>query len=193
MPALGACKDDVRSCVRDLLTRTKIGDTVMKKQALIGLYEVLNEDDKYVRIVVEVGGIVNVLVGGFLDFSEVAEIQEEPVKAVLAIVRFDWCKRVLVENVDNAWSVSTHGGVTALLKVCANGKSKAELICLARGLLRNHVPPEEIKRSTVEEGVVSRFIKLSQLKVDNVQISAIEFLQNIASEDDSIRQKALEI
>ncbi|KAI6703221.1 hypothetical protein NL676_012357 [Syzygium grande] len=124
----------------------KIGDTVMKKQALIGLSEVLNEDDKYVRIVVEVGGIVNVLMGGFLDFSEVAEIQEEPVKAVLAIERFDWCKRVLVgaginwllisvlergrekgkegsarclvkmtENVDNAWSVSAHGGVTALV------------------------------------------------------------------------------
>lgn len=220
-PGLGACKDDMRFYVRDLLTRMKIGDTVMKKQALVSLYEVLNEDDKYVRIVVEVGGIVNALVG-FLDFSEVVEIQEEAVKAVSAIARFDWCKGVLIgagiiwplirvlergsekakegsarclmkltENADNAWSLSAHGGVTALLQVCANGNSKAELICLACGVLRNLVQVEEIKRFMVEEGAVSTFIKLSQSKVDNVRISSIEFLQSIASEDDSIRQMVI--
>ncbi|XP_030528881.1 uncharacterized protein LOC115739770 [Rhodamnia argentea] len=220
-PGLGACKEDMRFYVRDLLTRMKIGDTMMKKQALVSLHEVMNEDDRYVRIVVEVGGIVNVLVG-FLDFSEVAEIQEEAVKAVLVIARFDWCKGVLVgagiiwplirvlecgsekgkegsarclmkltENADNAWSVSAHGGVTALLKVCANGNSKAELICLACGVLRNLVQVEEIKRFMVEEGAVSTFIKLSQSKVDNVRNSSIEFLQSIASEDDSIRQMVI--
>lgn len=220
-PGLGASKQDMRFYVRDLLTRMKIGDTVMKKQALGSLYEVVNEDDKYVRIVVEVGGVVNALVG-FLDFSEVAEIQEEAVKAVSAILRFDWCKGVLVgagiiwplirvlecgsengkegsarclmkltENADNAWSVCAHGGVTALLKVCVNGNSKAELICLACGVLRNLVPVEEIKRFMVEEGAVLTFIKLSQSKVDNVQISSIEFLQSISSEDDLIRQMVI--
>ncbi|KAI9126026.1 hypothetical protein K1719_003444 [Acacia pycnantha] len=45
-PSLGACKDDMRLYMRDLLTRMKIGDVEMKRQALIKLHEAVIEDEK---------------------------------------------------------------------------------------------------------------------------------------------------
>ncbi|GMI82387.1 hypothetical protein like AT1G61350 [Hibiscus trionum] len=219
-PGLGACKDDMRFYIGDLLTRMKIGDIEMKRQALVNLYQVLDEDARYVKLVVEVGDLVNVLVG-FLDSPEM-EIQEEASKIVSLLSGFDMYKGVLVgtgiigplvrvlENgsdlgkegaarclqrltveSDNAWSVSAHGGVTALLKICSSGEFRGELIGLACALLRNLVGVEEIKRFVVEEGAISTFIKLARSKEEIVQINSMEFLQNIASGDDSVRQMVI--
>ncbi|XP_021902320.1 uncharacterized protein LOC110817910 [Carica papaya] len=216
-PGLGACKDDMRFYVRDLLTRMKIGDTEMKRQALVNLHEVVVEDDKYVKMIVEIGDIVNLLVS-FLDSTEV-EIQQEAAKVLSLISGFDLYKGVLVGagiigplvrileggselgregaarclqkltlNSDNAWSLSAHGGVTALLKICSNGESSGELLVSACGVLKNLVGVEEIKRFMVEEGAISTFIKLARSKDETVQVNSIEFLQNIASGDDTIRQ-----
>ncbi|XWS18295.1 hypothetical protein CRYUN_Cryun32bG0031600 [Craigia yunnanensis] len=216
-PGLGACKDDMKFYIRDLLTRMKIGDIEMKRQALVNLYEVVAEDERYVKLVVEVGDIVNVLLG-FLDSPEM-EIQEEASKIVSLISGFELYKGVLVGagiigplirvlesgsdlgkeraarclqkltvNSDNAWSVSAHGGVTALLKICSSGDFGEELIGLACGVLRNLVGVEEIKRFMVEEGAISTFIKLVRSREEIVQINSIEFLQNIASGDESVRQ-----
>ncbi|KAJ9136243.1 hypothetical protein P3X46_033335 [Hevea brasiliensis] len=216
-PGLNACKDDMRFYVRDLLTRMKIGDTEMKRQALVNLREVVVEDERYFRVIVEVGDIVHILVN-LLDSPEIG-IQEEAAKVVSLISGFDSFKPVLVgsgvigplvrvleigsvlgkeaaarslqkltEKSDNAWSVSAHGGVTALLKICASADSNEELIGPASGVLRNLVGVEEIKRFMIEEGVVSRFIKLARSRGEAVQISSIEFLQNIASGDESVRQ-----
>ena len=143
-PGFGACKDDMRFYLRDLLTRMKVGDLGMKKQALVNLHEVVVEDDKYVKLVVEVSEFVHVLVD-FLGSNEV-EVVEEAAKVVSLVAGFDSYKGVLVgagviaplirvlecgsevgkvgaarclqrltENSDNAWCVSAHGGVTALL------------------------------------------------------------------------------
>ncbi|KAF2305085.1 hypothetical protein GH714_001705 [Hevea brasiliensis] len=151
-PGLNACKDDMRFYVRDLLTRMKIGDTEMKRQALVNLREVVVEDERYFRVIVEVGDIVHILVN-LLDSPEIG-IQEEAAKVVSLISGFDSFKPVLVgsgvigplvrvleigsvlgkeaaarslqkltEKSDNAWSVSAHGGVTALLKICASADS----------------------------------------------------------------------
>ncbi|MBA0720394.1 hypothetical protein Golax_008016 [Gossypium laxum] len=216
-PGLGAGKDDMRFYIRDLLTRMKIGDIEMKRQALVNLYQVVDEDERYAKLVVEVGDIVNVLVG-FLDSPEM-EIQEEASKIVSLLSGFDLYKGVLVGagiigplvrvlengselgkegaarclqrltvNSDNAWSVSAHGGVTALLKICSSGEFGGELIGLACALLRNLVGVEEIKRFIVEEGAISTFIKLARSRDEIVQINSIEFLQNMASGDDSVRQ-----
>ncbi|KAK8297286.1 hypothetical protein V6Z12_D05G179300 [Gossypium hirsutum] len=216
-PGLGAGKDDMRFYIRDLLTRMKIGDIEMKRQALVNLYQVVDEDERYAKLVVEVGGIVNVLVG-FLDSPEM-EIQEEASKIVSLLSGFDLYKGVLVGagiigplvrvlengselgkegaarclqrltvNSDNAWSVSAHGGVTALLKICSSGEFGGELIGLACALLRNLVGVEEIKRFIVEEGAISTFIKLARSRDEIVQINSMEFLQNMASGDDSVRQ-----
>ncbi|MBA0840169.1 hypothetical protein Goarm_002771, partial [Gossypium armourianum] len=47
-PGVTASKDDMRFYIRDLLTRMKIGDTEMKKQALGHLYQVLAEDERFI-------------------------------------------------------------------------------------------------------------------------------------------------
>ncbi|OMO65113.1 Armadillo [Corchorus olitorius] len=218
-PSLGACKDDMRFYIRDLLTRMKIGDIEMKRQALVNLHQVMAEDERYVKLMVEIGDILNILVG-FLDSPEM-EIQEEAAKIASLISGFDLYKGVLVGagiigplirvlesgsdlgkegaarclqkltvNSDNAWSVSAHGGVTALLKICSAGDlgGGGQLIGPACGVLRNLVGVEEIKRFMVEEGAILKFIKLVRSREEIVQINSIEFLQNIASGDESVRQ-----
>ncbi|KAJ6893387.1 vacuolar protein 8-like isoform X2 [Populus alba x Populus x berolinensis] len=216
-PGVNACKDDMRFYIRDLLTRMKIGDLEMKRQALLNLYDVVVEDDKYVKILVEVGDIVNILVS-LLDSVEL-EIQQEAAKVVSVISGFDSYKSVLIgagiigplirvlesgseiskegaarslqkltENSENAWSVSAYGGVTALLKICTSVDSRTALVCPACGILRNLVGVDEIKSFMIEEGAVPALIKLARSKDEAVQLSSIEFLQNIASVDDSVRQ-----
>ncbi|KAJ4975896.1 hypothetical protein NE237_001002 [Protea cynaroides] len=217
-PGFGACRDDIKFYVRDLLTRLKIGDCKMKSQALIALNEVLSEDENYVRIVIETSEIISVLVN-FLEFPEI-EIQEESAKAISVVAGFDSCRnplvgagsiaplirilesgtnlgkersaralQILTRNSDNAWSVSAHGGVTALLKLCtANNEKGGDLIVPVCGILRNLAGVEEIKRFMVEEGAVSYFVKLAGSNDEASQMSAIEFLQIISSGDESIRQ-----
>ncbi|XP_044497444.1 vacuolar protein 8-like [Mangifera indica] len=217
-PSLNACKDDVGFYIRDLVTRLKIGDKEMKRQALMNLLEVVAEDEKYVKLVaVEVNEIVNILVN-FLDSLDM-EIQEKATRVVYVISGVDSYKNVLIgtgvigplirvlengndfgkefaarslqkltENSDNAWSVSAHGGVTALLKICSGVEYRGEVIGPACGVLRNLVGVEEIKRFMVEEGAISLFLNLARSKDEVVQINSIEFIQSISYDDDSLRQ-----
>ncbi|XP_077243308.1 ARM repeat superfamily protein [Tasmannia lanceolata] len=215
-PGPSATREDMKFYIRDLLNRMKIGSTEMKNQALIGLNEVLKEDEKYVNIVVELSEIIVVL-ASFLEFTE-TEIQEESAEAISAIVSFNSCRSVLVgagivaplihvlengsdlgkekaakalqkltENSDNTWSVSAHGGVPILLKICSNGNVSGELMCSACGLLKNLAGVDEIKKFMVEEGVISTFVGLSRSKDEVLQIRAIEFLQTMASGDQAIQ------
>ncbi|KAI9120629.1 hypothetical protein K1719_007662 [Acacia pycnantha] len=219
-PNLGACKDDMRFYMRDLLTRMKIGDVEMKRQALINLHEAVIEEEKYVKVIVEIGEIVHLLVN-FLDSPEM-EIQEESAKVLSLIAGFDSYRGVLIAsgiiaplirvlecgsesgkigssmclmkltfNSDNAWSVSAHGGVTCLLKICSNGEPKEELVGPACGVLRNLVGVEEIKRFMVEEGAVSTFIRLVKSRDEAIQVNSIQFIQSIASGDEQIRQMVI--
>ncbi|KAF5728637.1 armadillo/beta-catenin repeat family protein [Tripterygium wilfordii] len=217
-PGANACAEDMRFYMRDLFTRMKIGDTEMKKQALVNLHEVVVDDERYLKIVAfEVDDLVNLLVN-FLDSSTV-EIQEGAVKVVSVISGFDSYKGVLIRagiighlisvleigselakessarslqkltsNSDNAWSVSAHGGVTALLKICANGDSRGELIGSACAVLRNLSGVEEMKRFMIEENAISTFIKLARSKDESVQVNSIDFLQNITYGDESVKQ-----
>lgn len=61
-PGTLASKDDMKVYVNDLLSRLKIGDTHMKKQDLLALNEVIQEDEEHVEICMETDGIVSVLV-----------------------------------------------------------------------------------------------------------------------------------
>ncbi|RZC50772.1 hypothetical protein C5167_019195 [Papaver somniferum] len=217
-PSFGCSKDDMKFYVNDLLTRMKVGGSDMKIQALKGLSEVTMEDEKYVKIVIDTGEIVGILVE-FLEFTE-TEIQEESMKTISAIAGFDLYKGVLVgagtvaplirvlesgselgkeraarilqkltENSDNAWLVSAHGGVTALLKMCTtNNGDQSDSISPACGVLKNLAGVEEIKRFMVEEDAVPAFVKLMRSKDESLQINAIEFLQLMASGDESIRR-----
>ena len=220
-PSFGACRDDMRFYVRDLVTRMKIGDTEMKRQALSNLHSAVAEDEKYINVIAELGDIVNVIVN-FLGSPE-TEIQEGTAKVMSVVAGFDSCKGVLIgagaiaplirvldcgneagreasarclmkltENSDNAWSVSAHGGVTALLKICNSGDCGAELIGPACGVLKNLAGVEEIRRFMVEEGAISTFAKLARSKDETVQINSIELLKNIASGDELIRQMVVQ-
>ncbi|XP_049383886.1 vacuolar protein 8 [Solanum stenotomum] len=213
-PNLGASRDDIKFYIRDLLSRVKIGSSEMKKQGLIALNEIIQEDDRYVKVAIEIDNLVSVLVS-FLDLQE-DNLQEEAAKALSVIAGFQSfrsclisagiisplirvlecgiglskefatrCLQKLTENSDNAWSISAHGGVTVLLKICIEGDSLVSSVC---GVLKNLVGVEEIKRFMIEEGAVSVFIKLARCKDEVTQISSIDFLQTMASGDESTRQ-----
>ncbi|KAF1875283.1 hypothetical protein Lal_00007899 [Lupinus albus] len=218
-PSLGASKEDMRFYIRDLLSRMKIGDLGMKKQALMNLYDVVVEDEKYVKVIVDVGDVVHVLVG-FLSSIEVA-IQEESAKVVSVIAGFDSYKGVLVaagviaplvrvldcgseagkvgaasclmkltENSDNAWCISAHGGVTALLKICGED-CKGDLVGFACGVLRNLVGVEEIKRFMIEESAVSTFIRLLRSNEEVILVNSIGFIQSIIYGDELVREMVI--
>ncbi|KAL2495128.1 ARM repeat superfamily protein [Forsythia ovata] len=216
-PGVSASRDDIRFYVNDLLSRLKIGSEDMKKQALVAFNEAIQEDDRYVKIAVQIDSFINFLVN-FLDLQE-TEVQEEAAKAVSFIAGFQSFRGVLIsagiisplirvlecgsdlskelaaiclkkvtENSDNAWSVCSHGGVSVLLKICSNGDSAAELVSLACGVLKNLVGIEEIKRFMVEEGAILVFVKLVRSKDEITQISSLDFLQAMAYGDESIRE-----
>ncbi|XP_009113138.1 uncharacterized protein LOC103838449 [Brassica rapa] len=216
-PGGGACKEDVRFYVRDLMTRMKVGDLEMKRQALVKLNEAMEEDDRYVKIVIEGNDLVNLLVG-FLD-SEMG-VQEESVKALFFICGFGSYNGVLVrsgvigplvrvlengssvgreasakclmkltENSENAWSVSAHGGVSALLKICSCGEFSGELIASSCGVLRNLVGVEEIKRYMIEEDdTMTTFVKLIGSKEEIVQVNSIDLLLSMCAKDEQTRE-----
>ncbi|XP_073313345.1 uncharacterized protein [Primulina huaijiensis] len=213
-----ASRDDIKFYITNLLSRLKIGSREMKKQALVEFNEVIQEDERYVKIAVELDGFTSLLVN-FLDFQD-WEIQEEAAKAVSLISGFECHKGVLIvagivaplirvlvsgselskefaarclmkltENSDNAWSVSAHGGITALLKICGNNAGGGnELVGLACGVLKNLVGVEEIKRFMIEEGAVSVFVRLAKCKDEVIQLRSLDLLQTMAKGDESIRK-----
>lgn len=216
-PGNGASLNDMKFYAKDLYTRMKVGDLEMKNQALIALNEILHEDDKYVKIVAELGELVGLLVN-FLAYEE-AGIQEKSAEAISIIAGFDCCKGELVgsgaivsliwvlekgsnvakesavralqkltENSDNVWSVSAHGGVHVLLKICNDGNCPGELIGSACRVLKNLVGVDEIKRFMVEEGAISLFMKLLRSKDKIIQIGSIEFLLATAYGDVPVQQ-----
>ncbi|GMH05389.1 hypothetical protein Nepgr_007229 [Nepenthes gracilis] len=220
-PSFGASREDIKFYVKDLLTRLKIGNFEMKKQALVSLNEMVYEDEKYARVVVEMNEVI-LLLANFLDSFEL-EVQEESAKLVSVIAGFNCYRSLLVrvgivaplirvlergsgkgkeyavkslqkltENADNAWSLSAHGGVTALLNICSNEETMEELIGLACGVLRNLVVVKEIKRFMIEEDAIPSSIKLVTAREESTQINSIEFLQCLGSGDESTRQMIIQ-
>lgn len=216
-PNLGSTREDMRFYVKDLWTRLKIGDTQLKIQALVSLNEVIAEDERYVKIVVEIGDFV-IHLANCLDSTDLI-IQEECAFAIAVISGFDCYKGVLIvsgvigplirvvekgslkakeyairslekltENGDNAWALSAHGGVTALLNLCSKDEVDVELIGPSCLVLRNLVGVEEIKRFMIEGEAISTCIKLIKGRDELAQIGAAEFLQCMSSGDENVRQ-----
>ncbi|XP_030517247.2 uncharacterized protein LOC115730782 [Rhodamnia argentea] len=222
-PRFGACKEDMRFYVEDLLTRMKIEeDPEIRRQALASLHDAASEDEKFVKVVMGVGEIIHLLVS-FLDSLEM-EVQEEAARVLSVVAGFDSCNGAVImagivaplvrvlecggevgkelsarclmkltTNSENAWRVSAHGGVTALLRICSSNTdfAKAELICSACGVLRNLARVLEIKRFMLEEGVISVLLRLARSRDEAVQISSIEFLQDFVSGDDFLRRMVI--
>lgn len=217
-PTAGATLDDMRFYLKDLFLRLRVGDSDIKAQTLVTLHEVLCEDEKYIKIVVlEKADFVSLLIN-FLEFGDliiqeeaagaislVAEFRSyrgvlvtggviAPLLRVLEVGskvgkgKAAQALSNLTENSDNAWSISAHGGVTVLLKICSNVGSSSDLISSACGVLRNLSRVEEIKRFMIEEGIVSILVKLLGLKEEECQTRAIRFLYEMALEDVSFKQ-----
>ncbi|XP_074557760.1 uncharacterized protein LOC141813689 [Curcuma longa] len=90
----------------------------------------------------------------------------------------------LTENSDNAWSVSAHGGVPALLSICNQESSTSEVVHSACGVLRSLSGVEEIKRYMVEKGAVAVFVKLAGAREETAQVQGIELLLTVACNDE---------
>ncbi|PHT86311.1 hypothetical protein T459_08417 [Capsicum annuum] len=217
-PRVGASRDDIKFYIRDLLSRVKIGSLEMKKKGLIALNEIIQEEDRYVKVAVEIDNLVTVL-ASFLDFQEDdGSLQEEAAKGLCVIAGFQSFRVGLISA----------GIIAPLIRVLECGKSNlikefaakclmkltensdnawsisahggvtvllqicveggGELVGSVCGVLKNLVGVEEIKRFVIEEGAVSVFIKLAWSKDEVIQISSIDFLQTMTSGDESTRQ-----
>ncbi|KAI0505074.1 hypothetical protein KFK09_016031 [Dendrobium nobile] len=217
-PGAGASREDMKFYVQDIFSRLKIGDIEMRVRALSALNEILKEDDKYARIVAaetvdSASILVNLLelrstiiqeevleavivFSGFDSYRKVfvmAGVVPPLIRALqcesgLGQERAALALKQITENGNNAWLVSSQGGVTALLKICSEESSTCKLIGLACGVLRNISCVIEIKRFMVEEGAISVFLKLMKSKEELPQIQAMEFLCKLAleSEDEII-------
>ncbi|XP_074272134.1 uncharacterized protein LOC141596035 [Silene latifolia] len=216
-PPVGATRDEMRFYVKDLLNRLKIGDCRMKKQALVSLNELITEDEKYVKIVVDLDDFVLNL-SSCLDSND-SSIQEEAAVVIGVISGFDTYKSSLVlsgviaqlvrtlengsykakeyslyslmrltENGENAWALSAHGGVSVLLSLCSRDDGlELGLIGPCCWVLRNVVIIEEIKRFVIEDNAISTFIKLIKGRDELAQIGSIEFLKSLVFDDECVR------
>lgn len=217
-PSVSASRDDIKFYISDLLSRLKIGSSEMKKQALVAFNEVIEEDERYVKTAVELDGFISFVVN-LLDLQETEIQEEavkslsliagfQSHKSVLIsagivapLIRVlesgselskelaARCLMKVTENSDNVWSVSAHGGVPALLKICSDDSNcGGELIALCCGVLKNLVGVEEIKRFMVEEGAISELVELAGSKDEVIQIGSLDLLQTMAYRDASIRE-----
>ncbi|CAH1415735.1 unnamed protein product [Lactuca virosa] len=184
-PPPAASRDDIQFYVKDLLCRFKIGRIEMKKQALKSKFK--KEALKSVATLSGFDSYKSVLVGTGV-ISPLIRVLETG--SDLGKELSTRCLMKVTANSDNAWSVSAHGGASALLKICGSGCDDAaggELVGLACGVLRNLIGVDEIKRFVVEEGAIPMSIKLVKSKNEASQISAIDFIQVLASGNEFIR------
>ncbi|XP_031132109.1 uncharacterized protein LOC116033500 [Ipomoea triloba] len=218
-PGASASREDIKFYVADLLSRLKIGRAQMKKEALVAFNEAIQEDERYVKAAIEIDSFIALLVSllDFEDSSVHQEAAKavsvisgfQPFRSVLImagivgpLIRIlengrdelgkDYAARCLIkvtENSDNAWGVSAHGGVTVLVKICADcDDSGGELVGLACGVLKNLVGVEEIKRFMIEDGAIPVFIRLVRMTDEVTQLSAMDLLLSMGSGDESTRQ-----
>ncbi|KAJ0683611.1 putative armadillo-like helical protein [Helianthus annuus] len=141
----------------------------------------------------------------FLGVKDVG-VQEEALKAVAVICVFEWvlesgselgkefsarCLMECTTGCDNVWTVSACGGVGVLLKICESGSDGdgggGALVGLACGVLRNLVGVDEIRWFVIDEGAVELCVKLVRSKNECSQISAMEFLQVLASRNEFVK------
>ncbi|WOL12308.1 hypothetical protein Cni_G21074 [Canna indica] len=220
-PSASASREDMRFYVKDLFSRLKIGDVSMRIQALSALHEILCENEKYVHIVtIEVADVMALLVsflelshadlqeGAAMALSAITEFDSYKGALVAAGViapliqvlekgtelgreRAAQMLRRLTEKSDNGWSVSAHGGITVLLRICSDVNCSKELIVSACQILRNLSSVEEMRRFMVEEGVIPILLNLTRSKEEACQVQAIDLIDAMASADDGIRQNVV--
>ncbi|XP_078157976.1 uncharacterized protein LOC144553610 [Carex rostrata] len=191
-PGPGATWDEIRFFLRDLFARLKIGDSEMCMQAMCMLNEALNEDERYVKIILVEAEGINLLIN-LIEFGD-HDVIEEALEAISVIVRYECYSNTLVihgiiaplvkiiesgrlsnkeraasvltkltGNCNNAWSVSAQSGINILLKNCGDCDASRELIRLSCEILNNLNPIEEIKNFMLELNAVEILSRLVQM------------------------------
>ncbi|KAF3778790.1 Vacuolar protein 8 [Nymphaea thermarum] len=208
-PPAGAPREDVQFFVRDLFNRVQIGTRAMKVEALRALEEIACKEEKYQRIVVQTGEVaqlVAVLESDDVELSNraarilaaTAGNEEHKAELVSAGVIPPAIRLLekgrgqgreaaavvlnrLTAYSENAWSVSSLGGVTASLAACHT--TERVLRREAAGILRNLAGVEEIRRFMADEGVASVVIRLLNSGDDDTKIYATDCLRIMSSGD----------
>lgn len=86
---------------------------------------------------------------------------------------------------ENARSVGTHCGVSALIEICQFGTPAAQ--AAAAGTLRNLARIPEIKQNFIDENAFPVLIRLSTSGTALAQEHSVDCLQNLSSNDDNLR------
>ncbi|CAN6453367.1 unnamed protein product [Victoria cruziana] len=208
-PPAGAPREVIRFFVKDLFTRVQIGTRAMKMDALRAVEEIVSEEEKYRKLVVETDQMAQLVKAME---SDDLEIRNRAATILAAIAGDEEDKSELVSAgvispairlleygtgqgseaaamvlnrltaySENAWSVSSLGGVTVSLAVCqtADGVLRRE----AAGILRNLAGVEEIRRFMVDEGAISVVIGLLRSGDEDTQIYAADCLRIMSSGD----------
>ncbi|OQU90088.1 uncharacterized protein LOC8056331 isoform X1 [Sorghum bicolor] len=174
---------DVADGVGVLVALLECPDARVQEEALEAVSVIAGSDPHRGDLVV--GGAIAPVVR-VLDGGAGSEAAKETAARVL-------CK--LTENSDNAWAVAAHGGVTALLDLCADhGASGGELVCAACRVLRSLAGVDEIRKYMVADaGAVPVLVSLSQRATDDAaRIQAIELLAAIGTGDSSAREAVVQ-
>ncbi|KAG0478925.1 hypothetical protein HPP92_013644 [Vanilla planifolia] len=217
-PAVGASREDMRIYVRDIFSRLRIGCFEMKARALASLNQVLHEDERYVRAVAAettdgIGVLVKLLdcrdvmvkeealravsvIAGFESYRGMLVMSGviPPLIRILeqgngkAKERAAHALKLMTQSCDNAWLVSSQGGVLTLLRICGDNGSSSKLANLACSILRNLCGVGEIRRFMVEQGAVVVFLKLLRSKEEASKLHAMELLLMFASDDEEIKK-----
>ncbi|KAG0545358.1 hypothetical protein BDA96_02G354800 [Sorghum bicolor] len=174
---------DVADGVGVLVALLECPDARVQEEALEAVSVIAGSDPHRGDLVV--GGAIAPVVR-VLDGGAGSEAAKETAARVL-------CK--LTENSDNAWAVAAHGGVTALLDLCADhGASGGELVCAACRVLRSLAGVDEIRKYMVADaGAVPVLVSLSQRATDDAaRIQAMELLAAMGTGDSSAREAVVE-
>ena len=174
---------DVPDGVGVLVALLECPDARVQEEALEAVSAIAGSDAHRGDLVV--GGVIAPVVR-VLDAGACGAAAKERAARVL-------CR--LTENSDNAWAVAAHGGVTALLNVCADhGASGGELVCAACRVLRSLAGVDEIRKYMVADaGAVPALVSLSQGAAtdDAARIQSMELLAAIASAGDGSAREAV--
>jgi vacuolar protein 8 len=108
-------------------------------------------------------------------------------KAAEALLGLTVVNRELIQiDMENAWAISSHGGLSALVKICRHGS--LELQAIGSAVLRNLAYVEDIRGLMAEEGAIPVLINLVISGPAPAQESSAECLHLLAANHENLRQ-----
>ncbi|KAL5208735.1 hypothetical protein ABZP36_033170 [Zizania latifolia] len=171
---------DIGGNITLLISFLESGDVCIQEQAT-RVFSLIASYNSYRGVLVKAGAVPPLV--HLLDTASTSTVSSRE-RAAQAL-------RELTGNSDNVWAVCSQGGLTVLLKVCANVDSGGKLVSSAFSVLKNLSRVEEVKMFMIEEGAILELVKLSQQKEEERKVGSVELLHYMALADANIRQAAI--